>query len=502
MNDSSVTPEARLSSGEGGLLLRNFSLSLTSKIVSLAAQVVYVMLTARLFPKEDVAVLAVAGITTMLMDVVKGLGLGTVLLKRLPQFSSEDGDEARRLVRTYLLYSLLPPLAMALMVLALPETARHTVFGAAARADTFWIGVLMSLFTVLSNSNLLVLQASQRFAQLAALTMITAGLPRVGPCIAALVFGVGLDVFLKWSVAATALACFATCWPLRAHFRGGWMPLLSREAFWPESRHYYFTALLRYGATQVDQLLVAALFSPATLAVYYMLRRLYSIGVVLIGSMIDALVPELSQQAVDDLSGARKRLAEWSRISIFAGSTGAAILAGNGSAVIALLLGPSYGEDSLLIALFAASTALYFLYCLVQVDLMLFHESDKILWMAAATAVANLVAGPAVAPWLGVHSIPLAMLGGYLFGLIAARWKNNSRAIVPRPVWRIRELAIGLAVVTLASLAPLVARHFLPGGPWERVVAINLLIAALAAAHSWQSRVGDSLRRLLLQPAG
>ena len=500
MNDSSITPEARPSPGEGGLLLRNFSLSLTSKLVSLAAQVVYVMMTARLFPKEDVAVLAVAGITTMIMDVVKGLGLGTMLLKRLPQFSSDDGKEARTLVRTYLFYSFLPPLAMAMAGLALPHSVRHTLFGAAARHDTFQMGLLMSLFTVLSNSNILVLQASQRFGHLAALTMLTAALPRLVPCLVAAALGVSLETFLDWSVAATGLACVATCWPLRSYLRGVWTPLLTRQEFWPESRHYYFTALLRYGATQVDQLLVAALFSPATLAVYFMLRRLYSIGVVLIGSMIDALVPELSQQAVDDLAGARRRLAEWSRISIFAGSTGAAVLAGNGSAVIALLLGPSYGEDSLLIALFAASTALYFLYCLVQVDLMLFHESDKILWMAAATAAANLIAGPAVAPWLGVHSIPLAMLGGYLFGLAAARWKN-SRMIVPRPVWRIRELAIGLTVVTLASIAPLAARHFLPDGPWERVVAINLLIVLLALAHSWQSRVGDSVRRLV-QPAG
>lgn len=500
MNDSSITPEPRPSPGEGGLLLRNFSLSLTSKLVSLAGQVVYVMMTARLFPKEDVAVLAVAGITTMLMDVVKGLGLGTMLLKRLPQFGPADGEEARTLVRTYLFYSLLPPLALALAGILLPDAARHFLFRASARRDTFQMGLLMSMFTVLSNSNILVLQASQRFGQLAALTMLTAGLPRVGPCLAAGFLGAELETFLEWSVAAAALAFGATCWPLRSYFRGRWVPLLTREAFWSESRHYYFTALLRYGATQVDQLLVAALFPPATLAVYYMLRRLYSIGVVLIGSMIDALVPDLSQQAVEDLAGARKRLAEWSRISIFAGSTGAAVLAGNGSAVIALLLGPSYGEDSLLIALFAASTALYFLYCLVQVDLMLFHESDKVLWMAAATAAANLVGGPAVAPWLGVHSIPLAMLGGYLFGLAAARWKN-SRVTVPRPVWRIRELAIGLAVVTLASAAPLVARHLLPDGPWERVVAINLLITALAVAHCWQSRVGDSLRRLV-QTAG
>ena len=48
-----------------GLPLRNFGLSLTSKIVSLGAHLAFVMLTARLFSKEEVAVIAVIGIVTM-----------------------------------------------------------------------------------------------------------------------------------------------------------------------------------------------------------------------------------------------------------------------------------------------------------------------------------------------------------------------------------------------------------------------------------------------------
>jgi O-antigen/teichoic acid export membrane protein len=478
-----------------GLPIRNFSLSLFSKVVSLGAHLAFVMVTARLFPKEEVAAIAVAGIVTILMDVCKGVGLGTVLLKRLPQLDETDERESQTLLATYLVYSLLPPLALTLLGLAAPGRFVTATFGVAGHETAFRVGLVASLFTVLSNTNILVLQASRQFGRLAALTLITAALQRLAPCVAAIWFGARLDVFLIWWAAAAALGFLATCFPLVGLMRPWQFRILAWSAFWPESRHFFATSLLRYGATQIDQLFVAILFPPATLAVYYMLRRLYSLGLVLVGSMIDALVPELAQQAGTDAVAARGRLREWSRLSLFAGSAGAAIMAGNGSAVIEILLGPGYGDDALLIALFAGTTSLYFLYCFVQVDLMLFQAPEKIFWMAAATAAANLVVGPLVAHWLGVHSIPLAMLGGHFLGLVAARWKGGTKGPARRPVWRIRELGVSLLVVMLASLAPVVA-HRAPLEHWERAVLVNVAICCLLTVHFWRNDVGESLRRL------
>ena len=476
-----------------GLPLRNFGLSLTSKLGSLAANIAFVMLTARLFTKEEVAVIAVAGIATILMDVVKGMGLGTLLLKRLPRMGESEAPESRTLIVTYLFYSFLPPILVTLAGLAVSNPVARLWFGE-GQGNILRLALSISLFTVLSNTNIMLLQATQKFGHLAALTLLTAALQRLAPCVALAWIGGGLEQFLVWSAVASAAGFAATCVPLLPALRPWRFKLLGWKEFWPESRHFYGTSLLRYGATQVDQLIVALLFPAATLAVYYMLRRLYSLGVVLIGSMIDALVPELAQQAGHDPRAARARLAEWSRLSLFAGSTGAALMAGNGSAVIDLMLGSRYGEDPLLIALFAASTSMYFLYCFVQVDLLLFQAPERILWMAAATALANLAAGPLTSHWLGIHSIPLAMLAGYLLGLVAARWKGREGP-APRPVWRIRELGAGLFVVLVASLAPIAAQQALPDD-WERVAAVNFVIAALAAGHFWRNRVGDSIRRL------
>ena len=488
-----VSPAAERVPGRG-LPLRNFGLSLISKAVSLAAHLAFVMLTARLFSKDQIAVIAVMGIVTIVMDVSKGFGLGTILLKRLPQMEDSEREEAQALVTTYLAYSLLPPLLLTLLGLAASTRLVWADQSLAGHGDTLRWGLLVSLFTVLSNTNILVLQASQKFGHLAMLTLVTAALQRFMPCLAAVWLGAGLDQFVRWSVFAAALGFVVTCIPLVGILRPWRWRLIEWMAFWPESRHFYGTSLLRYGATQVDQLFVALLFPPATLAVYYMLRRLYSLGVVLIGSMIDALVPELAQQAGTDAVQARRKLTEWSRLSLFAGSAGAALMAGNGSAVIELLLGPGYGEDPLLIALFAGTTSLYFLYSFVQIDLLLFQAPDRVLWMAAATASANLLAGPLTSRWLGVHSIPLAMLAGYLLGLFAARWQGRTGAAT-RQVWRFRELATGLAMVTVSSVAPVLA-HQVPLNDWARAAAVNSVICGLLAVQFWRYGVGESLRRL------
>jgi O-antigen/teichoic acid export membrane protein len=477
-----------------GLPLRNFGLSLTSKAVSLAAHLAFVMLTARLFSKQEVAVIALTGIVTIIMDVSKGFGLGTILLKRLPQMGESEKAGSQTLIRTYLAYSLFPPLLLTLLGLAAPSHLMWNELGVHGYGGALKWGLLASLFIVLSNTNILVLQASQKFGHLAMLTLLTAASQRLVPCLAAVWLKTDLEQFLLWSVYAAVLGFVATCVPLVTMLRPFGLRLLAWHEFWPESRHFYGTSLLRYGATQVDQLFVAVLFPPATLAVYYMLRRLYSLGVVLIGSMIDALVPELAQQAGVDPKRARGRLTEWSRLSLFAGSAGAALMAGNGSAVIELLLGPGYGEDPVLIALFAGTTSLYFVYCFVQVDLLLFQAPERVLWMAAATAGANLLAGPLTSPWLGVHSIPLAMLAGYLLGLMAARHHGWS-GTPPRQVWRFRELGAGLAVVTISSLAPVLAHHAALGD-FAQVALVNLVICSLLAVQFWRYRVGESLRRL------
>lgn len=470
-------------------MLKNVSLSVSSRMVSLAANFVFIAVTARLYPKEHIAVLAVAGILTALMDVSKGLGLGTLLLKRLPKLGPAGEGEGASLILSYLFYSILPPLALAALGAASGHALSMYFFGKGDYRLEMQYGAIVGLFTVLANTNILVFQARQEFGLLATFTMATSVLQRLAPCLIAVLGKMDLGGFLFWSAALSGLAFLLTCLPLRHHLSVPGCRLLRAPDFWQESRHFYYTGLLRYGATQIDQLFVAAMFPPSTLAVYYLLRRLYSIAVVIIGCMIDALVPDLSQQAGLDRGAARSRMEDWLRLSLYTGTVGAALLAANGSRVIGLVLGASYAEDDVLILLFAVSAVSYVSFGFAQIDLVLFHEPRLSFALAAVTASVNTISGPLLACVLHVRGLPLAMALSYMAGLAASRHRSDS------PAWGPGSLGFAAALITLAGL--LATAVPLPNSSeWMRMIAVNAGIAAIAGWQYRRWQVGACLRRL------
>jgi O-antigen/teichoic acid export membrane protein len=472
-------------------LARSFSLSLVKTAVSLLANIMFVLMTARAFSHEQVAVLAVAGIATMLMDACKGLGLGSLLLRQLPRLS-EDDPAAGALIRSHMLYSLLPPAALAGAGFLLPAPLSRYFFGSDDYVTAIRLSMVLGLFTVLTNTNLLVFQARQQFGRLAGMTIASAGLQRIAPCLMLLAGTPSLDVFLTWAAAGAAAGFVISCIPLSVTlFTAGARPLCPPSDFWPQSRHFYYSSLLRYTTTQIDQLFVAALFPPATLAVYYMLRRLYSIGVVLIGSLMDALAPELSRQAGSDLPAARDRLGGWLRVMLYTGTIVAAVLAGHGGPLIDLLLGPGYGEDTFLIALFSVSAVTYFLHGFVQMDVTLFQDPKRSFRLAAATAAANWLAGPLTTVWFGVHSIPLAMIAGHLLGLAAVGRGGPGR------LWQPAQMLVSLGAITLAAAVSMAAPHVAGAhSGWARWVAVNLVVAGFSLTQYSNWQVGKSWRLL------
>ena len=476
-------------------LASNFGWSLASKLVSLGANFGYVVTTARLYSKQEVAVLAVAAILTVLMDVSKGLGLGTLLLKKLPKMALGagelgTGEKAAPLVLTYLVYSLVPPLVLAVAAAAGAGALSQYFFGSPMfRAELEW-GAWIALLVVMANTNILVFQAVERFRTLGVLTVATSVLQRLAPPLAASVARWNLSGFLEASVALSAAACLVTFLPLgRLLIGGGGLRLVKRAEFWPQARHFYYTGLLRYMATQVDQLLVAALFAPATLAVYFMLRRLYSMAVVMIASMIDALVPDLSREAGHDEAGAQHRLEHWLGLSLYAGTVGGSLLAGNGEIFINWILGPGYADDELLVILFAVSALTYFLFGFIQMGVVLFEQPRLSLELAGLTALVNSIAALVGALLVGVRGLPLAMSASYVAGLWLVRRRN------PETGNTTARLALGIFVIAAAGLVSL-GLQAAGWTQWMRLAVVNLGITGFAWVHYSRWQVRASLRRL------
>jgi len=458
-------------------VLANIGMSLASRVASAGSNLFYVAVTAWLYSKEEVAVLAVGGIVTSVLDAAKGLGLGTCLLKRLPQLD-RDSTESGDLIASYLLYSLAPAMLLGLGAWAVLAPLENFLFSASDRRPELVLALAVSVLTVLMNANLLVFQARQQFGLLALGTVVVSLLQRLAPCLAAQWRRSALLEFLWISLILSAAATIMTYAPLARLVRSR-RRLLRPAAFWPEYRHFYYAGWVRYSATQIDQLLVAMLFSPSVLASYYVLRRLYSIAVMLIASMLDALVPDASRRSGEDRRAARQWLQDWLRVSLYGATIAAAFLAAVGPLAVGWILGPAYAEDPVLIALFAIASMTCVLFGVTQVDFLLFEDSHQTLRLTAFTAAVQIAAGVALSMFVGVRGMPLSMAVSFLLALVVA-WRWAGASVLPAT-----RLVAALGSIALAALAPL-------AGPAAAAICVGLL--AWVQYHRWQ--VGSCWRRL------
>lgn len=466
--------------------LRNLGLTLGGRGISLGANLGYLVITARHFTKQEVAVLALSGILLVLMDALKGLGLGTILIKDLPKLPAQGDAHAASLVLSFLAYSLLSGLVFTVAAIAaVPVLASH-VLDNPVYATSLRLGICWALFQVLTNSTMLVVQARQQFGQLALQTIQTSLLQKLIPALAAFSLGWNLEKFLACSAILAALALVISFAPLlRVSLTPG-AALLNPSAFWWQSRNFYFAGLIRHAATQLDQVIVAGLFSPAVLAVYYMIRRLYSMAVLLVSALIDILTPDLSREAGQSEQSARRRLTRWMKVAFLAGIGVAAFLAGNGEWLVGLLLGPGYAEDPWLATLFCLAAFGFLLFSFGQVDLLLFREPSLCLRMAVVAAGLNSLLSPLLAAAWGVKGLPLAMASSYLVSLELFRRGGHVAA------WSPLTTAAGSIAIAMAGALSWVSS--LIEGTLLRTGLVNAMLAAalLILAYGLRSRYWPS----------
>jgi len=451
--------------GSGGLM-RNTILMLGGRLFTIFSNLAYLTLSARLFTVREVAVLALLAAVSALMDVSKGFGLGPVVLKRMPNAS---GDEQASLISSFLVYSVVPLAAAAMLGLAASEALAATLLDEGRYGGQLAAGIGCAFFICLTNSNLFLLQTRARFGLVTGLQLLTQFLQKLCPCLAIWATGGGFDRFLTVSLAAAAAGWTVSLAPLLGWIWRAGRRWIGLRSVWGECRQYYLASLLRYGATQVDSLMVAFLFDSAALAVYFILRRLYSTGVVLIDSFSDALVPDLARRTE---SAAWLTLQAWNRRALMAAGLLAAVMVANGQGALGLVFGSRYVADLPLVLLFSMATVTYLQLCHTQIESLLFRNAGANLRITFSTAVMNAMAGLALAPWFGPAGLVGGLLCGHLAGVLAGAEGGRRRLAVLGPT---AGVLAGLCAVGALTAQSSTLR--LP--EWGRTVLLNGALAAL-----------------------
>ncbi|MEP7361855.1 MAG: hypothetical protein ABI972_01250 [Acidobacteriota bacterium] len=415
-------------------VLLNLAALLAGRGFALGVNLVWLVATVRLFKSADVAVLAFASLAATWLEALKGMGMGTWLVRQLAVVWTSKPAYASQMIRTYLYCTAVPLFAGGLLTWYGAWAGRPDLVAPSGGLTAWTLALLAMVLQSLSGSFLVILQCFGDMKRLAGWNTWFSVMQRLAPIAGVYFFGWRLEPFLWATVLLSAASLLAVLRPVLHWLSKGGGTVAWRE-FWTDSRHYYFSSLLRYGATQLDQLLVAMFFQVEMLVTYFVLRRFYSLAVVFISSCVDAVVPILTVRAAANPASARGILADVRAAIVLAGTFAAALTAANGAGLLHALLGDPYARQPGLVVLFALAALSYGLYSVTVTGESVLGNAAKSTRWVMVSLLANLVSLPVLARELGVYALPLALVIGFVAGTVAASWGSDLNLPLGSRIW-------------------------------------------------------------------
>jgi O-antigen/teichoic acid export membrane protein len=338
---------------------------------------------------------------------------------------------------------------------------------------------------ILVSNQIHTFQAKANFRLVTVVTTASTLLQRVAPLVIAWRWHLSLDGYLGWQAILGLPLVASLVIQSMTSLRHG--RIIAWCDFWPESRAFYAAGMVRYAATQIDQPLVALFFTRESLVPYFLLRRLYSAIVVVIGAALDVIIARFGKRSVEGAHAIRtdqarilSRLAAWGAL---AGSLGAA----NAKLIVPLLLGPGISAPAPLVPVFIIASLGYGLYSLALAGDLIAGQPKDTLVISVLSAIVPLPCAPLLVPILGVAAFPAAMTLGYLTAAAVAIYPHSCLRRGAQVA-----LAAMIAVGCVGALAASVSTLG-PGVPWlvfllnGLAATVTVAIGRLSGAWRWEA---------------
>lgn len=451
----------------------NLAALLAGRGFAMGVNLVWLVTTVRLFPQAEVAMLAFSALAAAWLDVWKGLGMSTWLIRHLPAAARERPALAARMIRTYLWCSVAPLAAGSLLTWAGALAIRPDLAAPGQRTGDWTLALLGLALQSLASTFLVILQCFGEMKTMALWNAWFSVTQRLAPVLLTVVWQWRLPEFLLGTCLLTAASLLPAAAPLHAWLAQGPGVLPWRE-FWPDSRHYYSSSVLRFGAMQLDQLLVAVFFQAHTLVTYFVLRRFYSLAVVFVSSCLDAAAPALAASAASHPEAARQLLSGLRSFILLAGTLAACLTSANGAGLLKVLLGPAYEGGTMLVVFFSVAALAYGIYSISLTGEAVMGSAARSSQWVVVALLANVMSIPLLAGVLGANALPVSLVIGFLAGSVAASWGSQLPLALGKRIW-VRLLV----VVACGVIARAVLRTGWPAPvqvlAWNGAVAIWLL---------------------------
>lgn len=476
-------------------IAKSGSAVLLSQIGLLLFNLFFTVYFVRVLSKTEFAVITVLDILISIFGFSE-MGLLSVASQQAPsKLQSNSRAQALALAKCAFRYRSLVILlfgaitvvfapSMSQLLLKTPEYSWAVILLTLGAMGTTWYYTLQGIAKIY-----------QDFYLLARWNLVSGILRQALALLAFLFFG--LPGYLVGTVASIYITMFGMGWSLRKTIFND----IPAAPFWPTFRYgfpFYIRSFLRFGFLQYDQLLVATLLTPETLAVYSVVRKLTKFISLITDSFQAPITMRMSALRDEPDKVQSGFFNKVTRYTTFITLPLCTLIALTSPWIMQIYGGEKYANEWPVLVIMTIAQAAYAFYGVYSGAVFASLKPWAILLADGIVGVTNMLVAPMLILGLEKYGVAWGQLLGYIFGILCARAMLRRRSDFNFD-WNGLRL-IGIPLVLASSL--IVVGQALLLQWWS--VPVYLLIAGLiyilVTGRRFHQEDWDQIRILVPEP--
>ena len=405
---------------------KNSLINLTARISVLIISVLFIAYISRQLNKTQLGILALLFVFYSLIGIIGGLGLATSAIRLIPELKAKgEYGKVSDIIKITMFVSVFISLVVVIFGICMDKNLA-LIFLKAEKFSVFitWLLIISFFYSICDKINL-IHQSLQQFGKLAFLNVLTNISQRV-IAIIFFVLGYGLrGIFLGFflgSVIGVILGVLTLRKYIFCKYYG--YPLKEYIRF---SFPYCGQDLSRFMFSQADQALVAVLFTPEILAIYFVAKKIISLVTLVFIALLEPVIPKLAEMKSMGILLFKENMNRICRIFSFLVFVGVTLIFINSKNFMFWIGGEKFANNYFLLNILAISVFLYALFSLSNIGVYLFEKPEEMFKLFLYVGVTNVTFGVVFGLLFGLKGFAWAQSIGFLLGVSLIRYQYGEK---------------------------------------------------------------------------
>ncbi len=397
-------------------IVKNSFYNLLGHSIVIVVSTIFIMLISRKLTKYEFGIFAVMNIFMTIVPMIVGLGLPTSAIRLVPELMSKGEKEK---VSDIIKLTILLPIPETVLILFIGVIFSKFLSQIFLKSVDYYQHMVWILFTAFFYSIIdriiLVYQSLQKFKNIAFLSIFVNTFSRI----LAFLFLLGscglIGIFYGFLV-SEVIGVIYGFYTLRKYIFSKYNGYLAKE-YLRFSFPYYLKGWARFGFNQADQTIVALVFTPEVLAVYFVAKKIISTLILVLSSFLDVLIPKLAENKgygmeffIENYKKVNKMFIMWVLLSVLFVSI-------NSKFLMYLLAGVKFHNQFLILNILSISLFFYFMFTLYSVYIYLCYLPSETLKLNLLAGIINIISGVVLGLKFGLKGFAVAQSIGFIYSL-------------------------------------------------------------------------------------